>query len=177
MPLLALAAAAAFAGGQTEPAAATGPITIRVWDHFQPLTAAHDAILDAMKKRHPNLTVEHTVYNPATMPEALQLAFKSGQLPDVTSNVTGVPASKLIDEGWYVPIDPYVDVRKNKLVADQLFEGLSVFKGKVYTVPIFSQQAVGVDALVQQGHGQGGGNRSRKRAWPPTTTCSRPPRR
>jgi multiple sugar transport system substrate-binding protein len=139
---LVMAAAVAFGSAQadTRAAAAEGPITIRLWDHFQPLTAAHDAILEQIKKRHPNVTVEHTVYNPATMPQSLQLAFKSGQLPDITSNVTGVPASKLIDEGWYIPIDQYVDVRRNKLVADQLFEGLTVFKGKVYSVPIFSRR-------------------------------------
>jgi multiple sugar transport system substrate-binding protein len=135
---------AVFGGGEKEKvapaAAAAEPFTIRVWDHFEPLKKAHENILAELKKKYPHVTFEHTIYNPATMPEALQLAYKSGQLPDITTNITGVPARRLIEQKWYVPIEQYVNVKEKKLVADNLFEGLTVFDGKVYTVPIFNRR-------------------------------------
>jgi multiple sugar transport system substrate-binding protein len=116
-------------------------IVIRIWDHFKPLKTAHENIIAKMQEKYPDVTFEHTVYNPADMPEVLQLAYKSGQLPDITTNITGgIPARRLIEQGWYIPIDDYVDVKQKKLVADNLFEGISVFDGKVYSVPTFNRR-------------------------------------
>ncbi len=136
---------AAFAGGQTEQTKTTaknssGPITIQVWDQFQPLKAANESVFAKWKQDNPNVTIEHTIYNPAKAAQALELAYKSGQLPDLTVNLTGVPSASLIQSGWFVPIDKYVDVRKNSLVAQNLFPGLEVFHGHVYSVPIQSLQ-------------------------------------
>lgn len=115
-------------------------ITIRVWDHFQPLKEAHDKVLDKIVEKYPNVKIEHVIYNPSDMPQALQLAYKSGQLPDIIANVTGIPAQRLIEQGWFMPIDDYVDIKQKKLVADNLFEGRTVFNGKVYSVPIFTRR-------------------------------------
>lgn len=118
--------------------ASTKKIIIRVWDQFKPLKAANEHVFAEFEKAHPNVKIEHTIYNPAKAAQALELAFKSGTLPDLTINLTGVPTAALIHAGWFVPIDKYVNVRKNKLVAKNLYPGMEVFNGHVYSVPIQS---------------------------------------
>lgn len=136
-----------FASGQSESDAEgtetqeSEQVTITVWDHFQPLEEAHEAVMARIEERRPNVEFEHEIYNPADMPEALQLAFNSDQLPDITTNITGgIPTRRLIEQGWYIPIDDYVDVRQREVVNNNLFEGRTVFNGDIYSVPIFNRR-------------------------------------
>jgi hypothetical protein len=67
------------------------------WDHFNPLEALHRRIWDAFQQANPGVRVDYTVLNPAEMGQALQLAFRSGQAPDVHSLAgLDVPASQLV---------------------------------------------------------------------------------
>lgn len=119
-------------------AAALGKVVIRWWDHFQPLTPLHKKIWDTYTAGHANVQVDYTQYNPNEMAQALQLAFKSQQMPDVHSlGGISVPVPSLVKDNWFAPLNLSDDARK-RLPEGSLLEGFSVFGGKVYSFPLFS---------------------------------------
>ena len=74
------------------------------------------------------------------MGKALQLAYPNQQAPDVHT-LAGVnfPPAALAKEGWFTPLDDYIDdAWKKSLPAGSLIEGINVFNGKIYSFPIFS---------------------------------------
>lgn len=132
--------AAAAPTATTAAAAPEGDIVLQWWDHFQPLEPLHKKVFEQYKAAHPNVSVEHTVFNPPEQGKALQLAYPNNQAPDVHS-LAGInfPAAALVDEGWFTPLDEYVtDEWKNSLPAGSFIEGHNTFDGKIYSFPIFS---------------------------------------
>jgi multiple sugar transport system substrate-binding protein len=113
---------------------------IRWWDHFLPIAPLHKQIWETFSKENPGVTVEYTQYNPPDLGKALQLAVKSGQMPDVFAIAgVGVPVARLQAENWFAPIDQYVnDEWKKRFPAGSLIEGMTTFGGKLYSFPIFA---------------------------------------
>jgi multiple sugar transport system substrate-binding protein len=122
-------------GGGTAAKVAKGEIAW--WDQFQPLQKLEQGTFDAYAKKHAGVNVKYTVYDPNNLASALQLAQKSGQLPDVFSNGFGVPDSVLVQKKWVAPL-ALTAAAKTAVGADNLLEGLHVFDGKTYTFPLFS---------------------------------------
>ncbi len=118
--------------------AAQDDVTIRWWDQFLPLEPLHQAIWDAYQAAHPNVSIDYTQYNPQEMGQALQLAFKSGQMPDIhTLAGVGIPSARLVREGWFQPL-PQGEELRQLLPPGSFLEGFSVFGGQVYSLPLFS---------------------------------------
>ena len=132
--LLVMAASLSFAAGRA--AAPSGPRTITWWDHFLPLAPMHQEIWDQYAARTGN-RVEYTQYDPARQSDALLLAFRANQCPDVFSNTLSAQPAALFKEGWFSPMA----LTKEDLplhVRETLFEGATMFEGKVYSFPLMS---------------------------------------
>jgi multiple sugar transport system substrate-binding protein len=113
-------------------------VTIVWWDQFLPLQSLHQSIWDKYQEAHPEVTVEYTVYNPQEQGQALQLALKSEQMPDVHSLAgLGVPTQQLVDQGWFQPLSNGAEIQQ-ALPEGSLLEGLTIFGGSVYSFPLFS---------------------------------------
>jgi len=112
--------------------------TIKWWDVFQPLIPLHQSIWDAYAAAHP-AKIEYTGMNPSDMMQALQLAFRSGQLPDVFNVPNGgvQQINSLEKAEWFAPLaDSFVfDKPFQKEV---LADGYTTWNGKLYSFPIFS---------------------------------------
>lgn len=109
--LLALGLSASAVGSVlSQTARAQGGATIQWWDIFLPLEPLHQEIWSAYTEEHPDVRVQYTLQNDPGMGEALQLAFRSGQAPDVHSlSGLSVPASALHREGWFAPLGPVAE--------------------------------------------------------------------
>lgn len=138
--ILMIASALCFAGGRSgktgSAQAAGGPKTITWWDEFLPLASIHRQLWDEYTAETGN-KIEYTQFDPAKQSEALLLAFRSNQCPDVfTKTMSGEPVT-FYKEGWFSPMA----LNKEDLpehVQAALFEGLTLFDGKVYSFPISS---------------------------------------
>ncbi len=117
-----------------------GAVVLQWWDHFQPLEPLHKKMFETYRKTFPNVEVKQTVFNPADMGKALQLAYPNKQAPDVhTLAGISLPPAALIKEGWFAPLDAYIDdAWKKQFPAGTFVESINVFGGKVYSFPIFS---------------------------------------
>lgn len=133
--MAALAAAMSVASGR---AIAQDAKAIKWWDHFQPIAPLFEKQWSEYSAAHAGVTVEHTIMNPADMMQALQLAFRSEQAPDVHS----VPAplatlNQLASSNWFQPATDALHLDK-PFQKDVLFNGLTSFDGKIYSFPLFS---------------------------------------
>ena len=120
------------------PAFAQDATTITWWDIFQPLIPLHEKMWAEYAASHPG-KVEYTGMNPADMMQALQLANRSNQMPDVF-NVPGGGAdqvSALQAAGWFSPLADSFSFDK-PFQQEVLAEGFTTFGGKLYSFPIFS---------------------------------------
>ena len=111
--------------------------TIQWWDQFAPLVPLHETLWNSFSESHPGVSVEYTEFNPSEMGQALQLAFRSGQAPDVHTLVgLGLPASQLIKEEWFSPLVGFDT--NTPFLREALLEGITRFNGEVYSFPIFT---------------------------------------
>ena len=139
---LAAVLASCTGGGQSaqeEDSAGGGDGTIQWWDQFRPLTQMlQEELFDPYMAEHSGVTIERRQLAAADLGQALQVARRSNQLPDVHTLVglDSAPAA-LVSEDWFQPISDFVDIDSSP-VADQIFDGMHRFDGDVYSVPLFS---------------------------------------
>ncbi|UFU07811.1 ABC transporter substrate-binding protein [Ruania halotolerans] len=139
----AAAIAAALAGcnrssaGSGSSEGATDSGVLQWWDHFEPLEGAIQGVFAAWAEDG-GAQVERTVYNPNDMGEALQLALGSDQMPDVFSNLTGIPTPALVSRELISPVA--LNAEAQAAMEGLLVEGVSIFEGEVYSVPIFTHR-------------------------------------
>lgn len=110
------------------------PKTLEWWDHYLPLAGLHQQIWDAYEAKS-GVKTHYTQFDPAKQNEALLLAFRSGQCPDVFSmTFGGTPEPAMYKDGWFSPLA----ITKDQLPANiqkTLFEGYTMFGGKIYSFP------------------------------------------
>jgi ABC-type glycerol-3-phosphate transport system substrate-binding protein len=113
---------------------ATG--TLDWWDHFSSFKHLND---DWAKKQSSSLNtnVTHTYYDASKAPQAFQLAHQANKMPDIYSNVIGLPLPALVSGKWVHEITLPADV-KSKLPKDAFTEGITQLDGKLYGFPMFS---------------------------------------
>jgi ABC-type glycerol-3-phosphate transport system substrate-binding protein len=113
---------------------ATG--TLDWWDHFSSFKRLND---DWAKTQSPSLktNVAHTYYDASKATQAFQLAHQANKMPDVYSNVIGLPLPALVSGKWVHEVTIPADI-KSKLPKDAFTEGITQLDGKLYGFPMFS---------------------------------------
>ena len=127
----------AFANGSTEGSSSDDVFTW--WDHYETFTDIVNGMLDEYSAES-GREVEYTLSSPDKMSDSLLVAFRTNQMPDVMSlpfsDMTSV--CTMFAEGWFQPLS--VEFEDLPQVAkDAMFEGITMYDGEVYSVPIFSQ--------------------------------------
>lgn len=109
---------------------------LRWWDHFSALQDFHKEW--AQTQSGPlGIGVEYTYNDVTKAPEALQLANQSRQLPDVYSNILGIPLAALVRENWVGKLSLPADAM-SRLPEGSLTEGITNLDGAVYGLPLFT---------------------------------------
>ncbi|WP_298461054.1 ABC transporter substrate-binding protein [uncultured Cellulomonas sp.] len=140
------AALVACSGGDVEPVAEEGATAaggsdcagITWWDHFGGLQDMHQEWA-AQLSEEIGVPIEYTYNEPARAVEGLQLANQSDQLPDVYSNILGLPLPALIEAGWLHPID-LPEEAVDRLPEGTFVEGITMLDGDIYGLPVLSDR-------------------------------------
>jgi ABC-type glycerol-3-phosphate transport system substrate-binding protein len=113
---------------------ATG--TLDWWDHFSSFKHLND---DWAHQQSGSLktNVAHTYYDASKATQAFQLAHQANKMPDVYSNVIGLPLPALVSGKWVHEVTIPADVQ-SKLPKDAFTEGITRLDGKLYGFPMFS---------------------------------------
>ena len=134
----------AACGGEAPPPQEGGAGTtgggagIRWWDHFGGLQDLHARWASEQAEKL-GVAVEYTYHEPARALEALQLANQSSQLPDIYSNVLGLPLPALVEAGWLHAIE-LSEEAKGRLPEGTFVEGISMLDGVIYGLPTLSDR-------------------------------------
>jgi multiple sugar transport system substrate-binding protein len=137
---LAAVLAACTGGGQSAQETPRGKDgTLAWWDQFRPLTETFESdLFGPYMDEHEGLTIERRQMDAPDLGEALQVARRSDQMPDVHSTAgLGTPPAALISQDWFQPIGEHVDF-DSAVIGPELYDGVHRFGGELYSVPLFS---------------------------------------
>ena len=115
-----------------------GGAGIRWWDHFGGLQDLHGQWATDQAEAL-GVPVEYSYNEPTRALEALQLANQSDQLPDIYSNVLGLPLPALVEAGWLHPIE-LSEEAMGRLPEGTFVEGVSMIDGVIYGLPALSDR-------------------------------------
>ncbi|MFC4009003.1 ABC transporter substrate-binding protein [Nonomuraea purpurea] len=138
--VLAAALTACTGGGQMSRQGQAAGNALQWWDQFRPLTKMLESdLFTPYEQSHAGVTIERRQMDLADLGQALQVARRSNQMPDVHSlaGLGGVSPAALVSEGWFQPVGKLADFAGSP-VADQLYDGIHRFNGEIYSIPPFS---------------------------------------
>ncbi|WP_299039335.1 ABC transporter substrate-binding protein [uncultured Pseudokineococcus sp.] len=123
-------------GGPGGPSGGAGQL--RWQDHFSALQDFH-ADWAQQQSQALGVPVSYTYNDVSRSTEALQLAKQSDQLPDVYSNVLGLPLAALVAGGWLHEL-PLSEEALARLPEGSFTEGITSLDGVIYGLPLFTWQ-------------------------------------
>jgi ABC-type glycerol-3-phosphate transport system substrate-binding protein len=109
---------------------------LRWWDHYSALQKFHKDWA-ATQSKALGVNIAYTYNDVSKAPEALQLANQSKQLPDVFSNILGLPLAALVRENWVGKLT-LTDQARSALPDGAFTEGITNVDGQVYGLPLFT---------------------------------------
>ena len=139
---LAAAGFAAGCGGPSETGGSGGSSggnasgTVDWWDHFSSFQKLNDDWA-ANQSSALGKNVVHTYYDASKAQQAFQLAHQANKMPDVYSNVVGLPLPALVSGKWVHELT-LPDETLKKIPQNALTEGITSLDKKLYGFPLFS---------------------------------------
>ncbi|MEQ4203879.1 ABC transporter substrate-binding protein [Actinopolymorpha sp. B17G11] len=139
-------AASGIAAGCNNPDSTSGPGgssggkkesgALEWWDHFSSYQQLHD---DWAAKQSSALgtTVTHTYYDASKAQQAFQLAQQANKMPDVYSNIIGLPLAALVSGNWVHELSLSEETLA-KIPDNILTDGITTLEEKLYGFPLFS---------------------------------------
>jgi multiple sugar transport system substrate-binding protein len=125
---------AACGGSSTTTGSSSGPVTLKLWDYFNPAGNGYLGLISDYMKANPNIKIQRTTIPFADLKQKLLQGAASGQLPDIV--VIDNP-----DHSSFAALGALTDLTDQVSAwgkADQYFPGpwkSTVWKGKNYGVP------------------------------------------
>jgi raffinose/stachyose/melibiose transport system substrate-binding protein len=110
--------------------------TLDWWDHFSSYEKLNDDWASTQSSAL-GANVVHTYYDASKAQQAFQLAKQANKMPDVYSNVVGLPLAALVSGNWVHELTLPDDIMA-KIPQDTLTEGITSLENKVYGFPLFN---------------------------------------
>jgi multiple sugar transport system substrate-binding protein len=127
-----------FAGsGKKEQTAGKEQVVVKIWDWHIAQQPVYEKEFEKFMKENPGIKIEHNVISQDQYDNMIQLAFKSGETPDIFLLPSSVKAPEAIEKGWVQPLDPYIENTDwvKRFPANSFSEGSNKFEGKIYSFP------------------------------------------
>jgi len=118
------------AGGSAE------QVTIRVMDWSDSIKPVREEFHKRFMEKYPNIKIEYTVLSVDQYKNTILAAVASGEAPDLFPVPVGMKLSSLVADGWYQPIDPYIDQSFKDIFSEGTFQdGTTMIDGQIYSIP------------------------------------------
>ena len=122
----------------------TGQATVKVTVQGPgPRSPFYKEFFAAYKNARPNVTVMFDELPAEQLNQAVSLSIQNNNAPDIFALPTVVTGGQAVQQGWVAPLDdviPNFAALKATFPSGVLAEGITVFGGKVYTLPLSSNQ-------------------------------------
>lgn len=111
-------------------------VILRVVDWSDSTKVRREEFHKKFMEENPNVEIEYTVLTADQFKETVISAIKAGNAPDLFPLPGGIKVSAAVKEGWFMPMNQYVDVDFFKTFGEgALSEGITSLDGKVYCLP------------------------------------------
>jgi len=110
--------------------------TLRVMDWADSEKPYREQFIKDFEAKYPNIKIEYTLLTVDQFQNTILTAVKSGEAPDLFPIPSSMKLSMAVKEGWYQPLDSYLDEAfKNSFVDGAFLEGTTMLDGKIYSIP------------------------------------------
>ena len=111
-------------------------VVLRVMDWSDSSKAIREEFHKKFMAKYPNIKIEYTQLTIDQFKNTILTAVKSGEAPDLFPLPTGMRLAAVVNDGWYQPLDPYIDDDfKTKFMDGTFVEGITMLGGKIYSIP------------------------------------------
>lgn len=120
-----------------------GDVTFRLMDSDDTKTPFWEKFFAAYEKKHPNITCKYDGLPWNRIEEVAPLGFRNGKSHDVLQVPGTIPIPQAVGEGWIGPVDdviPDFDKWKASFPDGTFADGVQIFDGKCYMVPLATEQ-------------------------------------
>jgi multiple sugar transport system substrate-binding protein len=111
-------------------------VTIRVMDWSDSTKAMRDEFHKNYMQKHPNIKIEYTQLTIDQYKNTILTAVASNDVPDLFPVPVGITLAAVVGDGWFQPLDRYIDKQFTKTFVDGTFiDGTTMVGGKIYSLP------------------------------------------
>ena len=111
-------------------------VTIRVLDWSDSSKDIRQAFYQSYMEKHPHVKIDYTQLTIDQYKNTILTAVKADDVPDLFPVPTGMRLAAVVADGWYQPLDPYIDEAfKNSFIDGTFIEGTTMLDGKIYSLP------------------------------------------
>ncbi|HEY8742858.1 MAG TPA: extracellular solute-binding protein, partial [Chloroflexota bacterium] len=116
---------------------------------------------DAYQAAHSNIKIDFQELPWANISQVVPLGIQNGNAPDIFQLPPAVSNAQAVSQGWVAPLDdliPNIGEWKKAFPAGAFIEGITVFNGKTYSLPLSSNKRYdtltlyNLDAMQQAGY-------------------------
>lgn len=121
----------------------TDDVTFRLVDSNDTKAPYWEQLFAAYQKKFPNVKVTYDGLPWNRIEEVVPLGFRNGSAHDLLQLPPTIPLTQAVGEGWVAPFDdviPDFDSWQQQLPETAKVDGVQVFDGKLYSIPIASDQ-------------------------------------
>lgn len=121
----------------------SGEVRLRVMDSGDTKAPFWEELAAAYEQKHPNITVDYDGLPWNRIEEVAPLGIRNGTAHDILQLPGTIPLAKAVAEGWVAPLNdiiPDFDAWQTSFPEGTFAEGVQIFDGKLYSVPLASEQ-------------------------------------
>ena len=131
----------------------TGTVKLTWMDSGDAKAAFAQALAAAYHKKHPNITINYDTSAWTAIDQVLSAGFRNGSAPDIFQLPATIPLQTAINNGWVGAFDdvvPHFDTVKKRFPPGALVDGINIFNGKTYMMPMTGLARLGNLLLFNQ---------------------------
>lgn len=111
-------------------------VVLNIVDWSDSTKKQREALNERFMKDHPNVTVNYTTLTQAQFNETMLSGIRAGEAPDLFPLPSTVTFSVAVNEGWFLPLDLYLEKEFfDQIRPELLAENVTEKDGRVYLLP------------------------------------------
>ncbi len=136
-------AACSSKGESPDPVASVDPgnsseeqVVLKIMDWSDSVKEIREEFNKRFMEKYPHIKIEYTQLTIDQFQNTILTAIKGGNAPDLFPIPSTVKLATAVNEGWFQPIDPYVeDDFKDHFVEGTFQNGITMFDNQIYSIP------------------------------------------
>jgi len=109
-------------------------VTLHVMDWSDSVKDIRDEFHEEFMDKYPNIEIEYTMLTADQFKNTILTSIQSGEAPDLFPIPNGMELSTVVEDGWYQPIDPYIDDDFKDIFVEGALQK-TIIDDELYAVP------------------------------------------